>query len=198
MDAPSVRYVKTSALVLKRWWMPFLWVSLSPLATVPLHLTLLPDRLSPEAIGVPDIGEECGSLELARNCFEYSDVSSTLLAFVLPGMMNLAPFLWAVSSKDGLTRHAGRIAGCFGLARLLMPPLMLVVFWFLIAGEHVTGADGAEYFRSEPSIWTLGYPDFYFWVFLGSSVLWAAHFIVWQRVADRAGLHSLFGTPPSN
>ncbi len=143
---------------------PFLWVMLTPIVTVPLSIYLfivLAGYHEPEEIGLP-----------SKASHEYFEVGPTLMAFTLPGLLNLVPFAWALAPKPRV-RIAGIVAGLLGLLRLLIPPTALLLFF-----NRVTNPEGTSFFEYDTfrlvappppyiEIWILG-----FLAWLGSRVAW--------------------------
>ena len=149
-------------------FLPFAVSALTPVVTVPLSACLLVvvvGTSEPREVGLASTGSFVAS-------HEYAEVVPTLLAFTLPGLLNLAPLAWAVSSGRRV-RGAAAVATLLGLLRLSIPAAVL-----LLAFERVTGPDGTRYFEFEvfrfavpPSpyteIWFLG-----FFAWLGTLLAW--------------------------
>ncbi len=170
-----------------KWWMPFLWVILTPIVTVPLSAILfgvLAGYHEPHEVGLPPNPPPCPRpFELFADpdpdCgpqFGYSEVSVTLLAFIVPGLLNLAPFLW-VSSTRPRVRAAGIVAGLLGLLRLALPPTVL-----MLAQDRVS-SDGGSYFEYVLG-WFDGSPFIDVWFFgaaawLGSLLVWWLFILLW-------------------
>ncbi len=133
---------------LNKWSMPFWWIILTPIVTVPLSGILfsgLAGYLEPPEVGLPPNPPACPFLfgDPDPDCgpqFRYSEVAPTIFAFVLPGLLNLVPFLW-VSSTRPRVLAAGIVAGLLGLLRLALPPTVL-----MLALDRVS-SDGGSYFE---------------------------------------------------
>ncbi len=180
---------------LNKWWMPFLWIILTPIVTVPLSAILfsvLAGYLEPPEVGLPPNPPPCPFLngffgDPVPDCgpqFRYSEVGPTIFAFVLPGLLNLVPFLW-VSSRRSMVRTAGIVAGLLGLLRLALPPTVL-----MLALDRVS-SDGGSYFE-----YVLGWfdesPFIDVWFFgalawLGSLLVWASFVIIWYVYEELTG-----------
>jgi hypothetical protein len=123
--------------LLRSWSVPFLWLTLIPLVTVPLSAVLYRyDVFAPGHDGCTEwiyndfdgFGENRRSLTF----FPFYDcglhpVSATILAFTVPGLLNLVPLLWAVLSTVPITRLAGIVAGVLGIFRLALPAILIEV-----------------------------------------------------------------------
>jgi hypothetical protein len=160
-----------SSLWLNEWWRPFLWITLTPIVTVPVSAIVFGALIrQPEEVGFPpnnpqsqiDLfqGGSCDSF-LSSPCYEYAEAVPTLLAFALPGLLNLAPIAW-VLSKNIRVKVAALVALLLGALRLAIPVLVLMLGY-----ETVANSEGTSYFRwdtldfifpSEPTfpIWVLG------------------------------------------
>ncbi len=166
---------------LNKWSMPFWWIILAPIVTVPLSAILfsgLAGYLEPPEVGLPPNPPPCtflygftfGDPDIVPDCgpqFRYSEVSPTIFAFVLPGLLNLAPFLW-VSSTRPRVLAAGIVAGLLGIVRFSIPVIVLMT-----ASDRVTDAGGTTYFEwinSSPhdEVWSAGVM-----AWLGSLLVWA-------------------------
>lgn len=171
---------------LNDWSMPFRWIVLAPIITVPLSVILfitLAGNQSPAEVGLPpnpppctflpDLGlifsDEPLSDYTAPDCgpqFRYSEVGPTIFALVLPGLLNLVPFLW-VSSTRPRVLAAGIVAGLLGIVRVSIPAIVLT------ASTRVTDAGGTTYFEwidSSPhnEVWGAG-----ILAWLGTLLVWA-------------------------
>ena len=90
--------------------LPFLVIVLSPLVTVPITLVII------SVLPSCSVGDN----------YSYYRSSDLHLAF-LPGMVNLLPFLWLLSSTARVRWVAG-IAGVTGAARCVLSQLLLTTF----------------------------------------------------------------------
>ncbi len=114
---------------LNKWWMPFLWIILTPIVTVPVSAVLfdtLAGYQTPAEIGLPDPAGTDGCDGWFCPTYQYSEVAPTIVAFVLPGLLNLVSFLW-VSSTRPRVRAAGIVAGLLGIVRFSIPVIVLIV-----------------------------------------------------------------------
>ena len=153
----------------KDWWNPFLWIILTPIVTVPLSMLLfglLVGTHDGSEVGLPNTSLPGG--ERYERCFidcpsyttyEYSEVAPTVVALPFPGLLNLAPFVWAFSKKPKV-RIAGIVAGLLGLLRLSVAPTVLMLLF-----TRLTGTDGTSYFQ-----WSSA---------SGLLVLWGIGFLAW-------------------
>ncbi len=97
---------------------PFLWILLIPIATVPWTEHLLS--------GLVDHGscvlvQECSVFEKSWEC-----PVQNVLPTLLPGLLNLVPFLWLSSRQRGV-RYAALVAGTLGAVRVAVLALIYVV-----------------------------------------------------------------------
>lgn len=96
------------------WMLPFLWILLLPLVTVPMSLML------------SDVVLDCvrltGSFLGTRRC----ETSSLLLTY-LPGAALIGAYLFFPLGDDRV-RKASLIAGTIGLVRFVMPLTVLATF----------------------------------------------------------------------
>ncbi len=164
---------------LNRWWLPFLWIILTPTVTVPLSAILfsvLAGYHSPVELGLPANPPPCPFLfgDPDPNCgpqFRYSEVAPTIFAFALPGLLNLLPFLWVSSTRPRVIA-AGIVAGLLGLLRLALPPTVL-----MLALDRVS-SDGGSYFKYALGWFANDSPSIVVWplgalAWLGSLIVWA-------------------------
>ncbi len=171
---------------LNKWSMPFWWIILTPIVTVPLSAILfsvLAGYHEPQEVSLPPNPPPCPFLngffgDPVPDCgprFRYSEVGPTIIAFVLPGLLNLVPFLWVSSTRPSVL-VAGTVAGLLGLLRLALPPTVL-----MLALDRVS-SDGGSYFE-----YTLGWfdesPFFLVWFYaalawLGSLLVWASFLMI--------------------
>ena len=173
---------------LNDWSMPFRWIILAPIVTVPLSAIAFAALIrQPEEIGLPPNrpesqiglfqGGSCDSF-LSTPCYDYAEVVPALLAFALPGLLNLAPLAWTLSGSLR-ARIAGLTAGLLGALRLAIPALVLMFGY-----ERVTSPEGTSYFRWD----TLDFivpsePTFPIWFFgalawLGTLLVWASFLMI--------------------
>jgi hypothetical protein len=169
---------------LNRWWLPFLWITLTPVVTVPLSAVLfdtLAGYQTPAEVGLPDPARTDGCDRdgwFGGFCptYEYSEVAPTIFAFVLPGLLNLISFLW-VSSTRPRVLAAGIVAGLFGIVRVSIPVIVLMT-----AFNRVTAAGGTTYFdfgggwinfSPADEVWSAGAL-----AWLGSLLVWGLFAIV--------------------
>ncbi len=175
---------------LNQWSMPFLWIILAPIVTVPLSAILfstLAGYHSPAEVGLPDRSSH-GWFSFIR---EYSEVVPTLIAFSLPGLFNLAPFVWMLSAKPRV-RMAGALAGLMGLVRLGIPLAVL-----MLGFDRLTNASGTSYFDfvTEGFVLFWGEPHDVIWFFgalawLGTLLVWASFLMilyVYEQLTGREG-----------
>ena len=157
---------------LDKWWSPFVWIMLTPIVTLPLSVLLSPSAHDGPELGLPDeppdaIAGFCpegddpfGSCipNFLSPFYEYYEVTPTVMAFALPGLLNLVPFGWAASGKRRV-RAAGIVAGLLGLLRLSIPVAVLMSL------NRLTSDDGRSYLQSEATlfsdlrfgVWALGF-----------------------------------------
>src|SRR3990172_10555557 len=171
---------------LDRWWMPFLWIILTPIVTVPLSVPLSESfgaRHTAAEMGLPEeppgvIDGWCPEGEdpygmCIPNFFApyyvYYEVTPTLVAVLLPGLINLAPFVWALS-KTRKTSRAGVTAGLAGVLRVAVPAMVLMSF------DRLTGVGGGTYFQVETTFLGL---EPYSSVWIAGFLAWLASLAVW-------------------
>ncbi len=186
---------------LNRWWLPFLWITLMPIVSVPISAIVFGALIrQPEEASFPpnnpqsqiDLfqGGSCDSF-LSTPCYEYAEAVPALLAFALPGFLNLVPIAW-VLSRNLEVRGAALAAFLLGSLRFAIPVLVLTFGY-----ETVANSEGTQYFRwdtldfivpSEPifSIWVLGALAWF-----GSLLVWAVFRVLTRRPA-KAGIASVF------
>jgi hypothetical protein len=191
---------RASSSWLNEWWHPFLWITLTPAVTVPVSAFVFGTLIrQPEEVGFPpnnpqsqiDIfqGGSCDSF-LSSPCHEYAEAVPALLAFAVPGLLNLAPIAW-VLSKSIRVKVAALVALLLGALRSAIPVLVLMFGY-----ETVANSEGTSYFRwdtldfivpSEPtfSIWVLGALAWF-----GSLLVWAV-FRVLTRGPEKADIASV-------
>jgi hypothetical protein len=184
------------SFVLNKWWMPFLWIILTPLVTVPLSEALfdsLAGYQAPGEAGLPAINDpDC--LDFACVDYEYFELGiPTLIAFALPGLLNLVAFAWLVSTSRRV-RTAAVVAGVLGVVRLMIPVIVLLSF------DTVTNAAGRSYAVNPHSVLRdiYGTPEPFSAIWDQSALAWAASLVTWGafRVLTRgservAGLRAL-------
>ncbi len=165
---------------LNRLSAPFLWIMLSPLVTVPLSFSLfflLTGYHEAEEVGLPP-----------KPAHEYFEAGPTLIAFTLPGLLNVAPFAWALSAKRGL-RKAAAVAGLLGLVRLSIPPAVLLLFFHRVTagGTSYVEFDTFRYVAPPPPFVEVWLPGFAAWI--GSRFAWGT--LEWRRAKDESALDTL-------
>ena len=109
--------------------LPFVWVTITPVVTVPLSalvLYTLGGEHTASELGLP-AGELCRfEGHIAQKCFYYFDFWRTWLVFAIPGVVaNLGIVLWFLN-RNGYVRVAAVIALMLGLARSLVIPMAAV------------------------------------------------------------------------
>ena len=170
---------------LDRWWLPFLWIMLTPLITVPVSRALVEAGLREGTeVGLP-------TENMFGTQFKYGSVLATLVWFTLPGTLNLAPWAWAFSSTARVSA-AGCVAGLLGLFRLALPTLVL-----MSETDRLTGTGGSSYFAfARGGVFDADAPYDDAWVlggfaWLGSLLYWGI-FAVVIRGKGRSLLGSVF------
>lgn len=108
--------------------LPFLLITVTPLATAPLAALLLftaGGEHGAEALGLPenDLCKFDGFI--AQKCFYYFDFWRTWLLLAAPGALNLLALLWFLN-RNGYVRVAAVVALTLGLVRTLIVPLATV------------------------------------------------------------------------
>ena len=165
---------------LTKWWLPFLWIILTPIVTVPLSVTLSESfgaRHTAAEVGLPE--EPSGVIDgwcpegedpygmcipnFLAPYYVYYEITPTLVGVLLPGLINLAPFIWALS-KTRRTRRAGVTAGLAGVLRVAVPAMVLMGSF-----DRLTGVGGGTYFQVETTF--LGWEPY--------SSVWVAGFFAW-------------------
>lgn len=176
------------------WALPFLWLMLTPIVTVPLSMVLfenIGERYQGPDIGLPD--EPPGQVEgwcppgddqvgqcvpnLNATSYEYYRVAPALLSFLPLGFFNLVPFVW-VLSRNVRARRAGIVAGLMGLLRFSATVVLLLTL------DRLTGRDGVSYIQLERSlfsfqpyetVWGVG-----LFTWIASGIAWVL-FAFWTR-----------------
>ena len=121
----------TKSRWLADWWRPLFWIMLTPLITVPVSAIAIA-ALSREAEEVGLSKKAVPSWDMLWDVppgwtpqyYHYAEVVPTFLAFTLPGLINLAPFLW-VFSTEPRAKVAGLLAGFLGVWRVAAPAMVL-------------------------------------------------------------------------
>lgn len=167
---------------------PFLWVLVTPIATLPLSALLLftlGGEHDAAELGLP-AGELCRFEGLlAQTCFYYFDFWRTWLLLAIPGALNLLVVLW-VLQRNGYVRVAAVIALLLGLVRSLVVPMAAIaVSHFalysdgglylqgeIIAGGGVGDIDPPSAERALRQLLTAAW--------IGGGVAWAVTLVVWR------------------
>jgi hypothetical protein len=175
---------------LSSWARPFLWLLLSPIATVSLGLVFSAGlKRSPDDLGLPTSDCEGDPDCIVWSYFfpmdrHYYEFVPTLLAFTLPGLLNLVPFWWAVSGTTTRARLAGWLAGLLGVGRFLVPTVVILTM------RRVTAPDGKTYLE-------VPFLDPYLSVYFTSGLAWTvcllAFLAVSSRWSERSGGRTLSG-----
>ena len=163
------------------WWFPFRWIILAPIVSVPLSAALfemLAGNQEPEAVGLPASDAGCSWF---CSAYEYAELNPTLIAFTVPGVVNLVAFAW-VLSKEPRVRIAAMVAGLLGLLRLSVPTIVL-----LLIINRLTNGDGVTYVQWDvggigPSF-PIPMPHFAVWLF--GAAAWFGSLLVWGLLFDR-------------
>jgi hypothetical protein len=178
---------------LNDWARPFQWVILTPIVTVPLSAALF-DGLGgyhgPADVGLPPNPPPCSFLfgDPDPGCgpqVRYSEVAPTIFAFVLPGLLNLLPFLWVSSTRHRVIA-AGIVAGLLGLLRLALPPTVL-----MLALDRVS-SDGGSYFKYALGWFAVDSPFISVWFYgalawFGTLLVWGLFAIIWYVYEELTG-----------
>ena len=205
-EQPSNNKPKTGG----QWWLPFLWIVLTPIIAVPLSAILFfsiagyleagelgrqTGRHSWDVGGCED-GPYTDCTGWGASEFRYSEITPTVAAFTLPGLIYLVPFLWLLS-RQRRVKAAAALSGLLGVLCGSIPPSVLK---FSDSAPTVAGANGGSYFRfvtdgwfavaSEPfdSVWTFG-----FLAWLGSLLAWAIFALALAAVGRSGKLASTIG-----
>ncbi len=109
--------------------LPFVWITITPVVTVPLSALLLytlGGEHTASALGLP-AGELCRfEGHIAQKCFYYFDFWRTWLLFAIPGVVvNLGVVLWLLN-RSGYVRVAAVTTLLLGLVRSLVIPMAAV------------------------------------------------------------------------
>ncbi len=153
---------------LNKWSMPFWWIILAPIVTVPLSAILF-SVLAGYHEG-PDVGLPPDRAPGWFGTLQYSEAVPTLVAFTLPGLLNLAPVIWILSAKPKV-RMAGALAWLLGLVRLGIPVAVLMLEF-----DRLTNASGTSYFKF---VTGFGPPDPYGEVWFLGFLAWLGTLLVW-------------------
>ena len=147
------------------WWVPFLWIVMSPLITVPVSGLLIAVSLKGSSdVGLPKSADWC------LCTFAYGDVTTVIAIFVLPGVLNLVPWIYAFSAQRRV-RVAAVFAGALGLLRLALPPVVLI-----LAFDRFAGSDGRTYFQFKDSVDGI---EPYLTVWFFGALAWIVTVVAW-------------------
>jgi len=127
--------------------LPFVWITITPVATLPLSALLLytlGGEHTASALGLPP-GELCRfEGNIAQKCFYYFDFWRTWLLLAIPGVIvNLGVVLWLLN-RNGYVRVAVVTALLLGLARSLIIPVAAIA-----ASQFDVFEDGGLWLRVE-------------------------------------------------
>ncbi len=168
--------------------LPFLLITVSPLATAPLAALLLftaGGEHSAEALGLPE--SDLCKFEgfIAQTCFYYFDFWRTWLLLAIPGVLNLGVLLWFLN-RNGYVRVAAVAALALGLVRTLIVPVATIALsqiafvsdggWFLRVEVETTGvvtdfsspSEGTAIRRVLTAAW------------IGGAIFWGITVLVWR------------------
>ena len=168
--------------------LPFLLITVSPLATAPLAALLLftaGGEHSAEALGLPE--SDLCKFEgfIAQTCFYYFDFWRTWLLLAIPGVLNLGVLLWFLN-RNGYVRVAAVVALALGLVRTLIVPVATIALsqiafvsdggWFLRVEVETTGvvtdfsspSEGTAIRRVLTAAW------------IGGAIFWGITVLVWR------------------
>lgn len=146
----------------RRWYWPFLWILIVPLATLPASIALQ------EGLDIYDqaqIGVAYGSTWVER---DYA------LRTLAPALLNLLVFAWLLAGTIR-TAWATLWIGVIAVARLAVPAVILFT-------TGVVGADGIHYVDWTPTRAMIFVAELELW--LGGLLLWLL-FALTTRVQDR-------------
>ena len=168
--------------------LPFFWISVTPVVTVPLSALLLftvGGEHEAEALGLP-AGDLCKfDGMIAQTCFYYFDYWRTWLLLALPGVVNLLVLLWFLN-RNGYVRVAATAALVLGLARSLVIPLAT-----LAVAQFDVIDDGGLWLRVEiaargmvtdidPPTVNLAVRQLLFTVWIAGAVMWVLTVALWR------------------
>ena len=168
--------------------LPFLLITVSPLATAPLAALLLftaGGEHSAEVLGLPE--SDLCKFEgfIAQTCFYYFDFWRTWLLLAIPGVLNLGVLLWLLN-RNGYVRVAAVVALALGLVRTLIVPVATIALsqiafvsdggWFLRVEVETTGvvtdfsspSEGTAIRRVLTAAW------------IGGAIFWGITVLVWR------------------
>ena len=168
--------------------LPFFWISVTPVVTLPLSALLLftvGGEHEAEALGLP-AGDLCKfDGMIAQTCFYYFDYWRTWLLLALPGLVNLLVLLWFLN-RNGYVRVAATAALVLGLARSLVIPLAA-----LAVAQFDVIDDGGLWLRVEiaargmvtdidPPTVNLAVRQLLFTVWIAGAVMWVLTVALWR------------------
>jgi hypothetical protein len=103
--------------------LPFAWILLVPAITVPLHVYLLgniTNGYTHRGWAIQQRAGECTEMPSGQYEVEWACPLDASLMTLSPGLLNLVPFLWALSGRRRV-RQAAIVAGSLGLLRFVVP-----------------------------------------------------------------------------
>ena len=126
--------------------LPFLWITVSPVATLPLAALLiftLGGEHGGTALGLPenDLCKFDGFI--AQTCNYYFEFWRVGLLLAIPGILNLGVLLWFLN-RNGYVRVAASVALILALVRTLIVPVATISL-----SDFALVSDGGLYFRME-------------------------------------------------
>jgi len=121
------------------WWLPFLWILLIPMMTMPIQV----ERLGSDGgFASAKAYQQCQLVHKSPGAFlDFNTVNSwrcpaeDVLATLAPGLLNLAPLLW-VWWPNRRTRFAVLAATGLGAARVLVPGLIYLALGTVTFSTH--------------------------------------------------------------
>ena len=167
--------------------LPFLVITVSPVATAPLAALLLltaGGEHGATALGLPenDLCKFDGFI--AQTCNYYFDFWRTWALIAAPGVLNLLVVLWFLN-RNGYVRFAAVVALALGLIRTLIVPMATIAFSETVVNDGglflriEVGATGVVTDITSPSEGT-AIRRLLTAAWIGGAVFWALSVMVWR------------------
>lgn len=185
----------------RKWMMPFLWILLVPIVTVPVSALLIqiakPSILHESLDGLEPLNSAAqedldfnpwagafGNWFVSE--YDYVDKAPILMLFTVPGVLNLGAFLW-LRARDRKVQVAAVVAGLLGFIRAVLPAIVLetTLDTFTFAGDQYYAFESEGFFSDFEtnflvSVWAVGFVAW--WASLAAMGLFA---LIWHLGSTR-------------